>query len=298
MTDNARRTTGRRKFDVFTQIQPGLLIIGDTPRVNVTLSYTPLAQFYASTGSENRLDHYLNAGAQVTVLPERFVIDARAQVAQQSRTGGFGQDGFSEGTRSGFDRQDQVQTASVQVTPRFINRFGSVGTAELSYSLNYTNQNDRSNGRFDTAPLGSTFEESTFDPLGPAFGPAASNASLNNNGFVPQDLLTHRERATFTTGEEFGRIRNVALLEAVQFDGAGPYRGATRYEASIDNAYAVNRTVSLLGKIGYQRIRYTGLQGYRFSGITWNAGVRLTPNAEDFIELRYGERDGLSDFAA
>ena len=146
--------------------------------------------------------------------------------------------------------------------------------------------------------MGSTFEGSTFDPLGPAFGPAASNASLNNNGFVPQDLLTHRERATFTTGEEFGRIRNVALLEAVQFDGAGPYRGATRYEASIDNAYAVNRTVSLLGKIGYQRIRYTGLQGYRFSGIAWNAGVRLTPNAEDFIELRYGERDGLSDFAA
>ena len=96
----------------------------------------------------------------------------------------------------------------------------------------------------------------------------------------------------------FGRVRNVVLLEAVQFDGAGPYRGATRYEASIDNAYALNRTVTLLGKLGYQRIRYAGLQGYRFSGITWNAGVRLTPNAEDFVELRYGERDGVYDFAA
>ena len=300
-TDNASFTNGRQRADVFTQITPGVVIIGDTPRVNVNLSYTPLARLYASTPSQNRFDQYLNAGAQVTILPERLLIDARAQVSQQSLTGGFGQDGFSQGTLSDFNRQDQVQSATVEVTPRFVNRFGSLGTAELSYTLAYTNQNYGSGSGFGGsalgAPLGSSFG-SGFGTTNQAFGARDQRANAANQGFFPQDLLTHRERATFTTGEDLGRVRSFLLLEAVQFDGAGPYRGAYRREASADNAFALNRTVSLLGKIGYQQILYNGLGGYRFSGITWNAGVRLTPNVEDFIELRYGEQDGTNNFTA
>lgn len=296
VTDNARRVTSPRDPDIFTQVSPGLLILGDTPRVNLNFSYTPLIQLYASTPGQNRLDHYLNAGAQVTVVPERFFIDARANVSQQSLTGGFGQEGAAEGTRSNFGRDDQVQTASVQVTPRFVNRFGSLGTAEFLYSFAYTNQSNSRDGRRGTAPLGSGFN-STFGPgFDSTFGSGNPNANPDNQGFFTQNLITHRERATFTTGEDFGRIRNFALLEAVQFDGAGPYNGAYRREGSVDTAFAVNRTLSLLGKIGYQQIRYTGTQGFRFDGITWNAGVRLTPNVEDFIELRYGQRDGLNDF--
>ena len=211
VTDNASFTNGRQRADVFTQITPGVLIIGDTPRVNVNLNYTPLARLYASTPSQNRFDHYLNGGAQVTLLPERFLVDARAQVSQQSLSGGFGDDGFSGGTRSNFDRRDQVQTATVEVTPRFVNRFGSLGTGELSYSFAYTNQSYGSDNRFRTSALGAPFGSS----LGSGFGTADSRANAANQGFFPQDLITHRERGTFTTGEDLGRIRSFLLAEAV-----------------------------------------------------------------------------------
>lgn len=290
VTDNARRISSPREADVFTEITPSILILGDTPRVSVSLSYSPLAQVYASTPGQNRLDHYLNAGAQVTIIPETFIVDARASVSQQSRTGGFGQAGFSNGTRSAFNRQDQVQSTTVQVTPSYVNRFGSLGTAQVLYSLSYTTQNDQSD-RFGVRPLGSDFGASTS---------SATRVNLNglDQGFSPQgSLITHQERATFTTGEDFGRIRTLALIEATQYDGPGSYRGAYRREISLDNAYAINRNVSVLGKVGYEQLRYTGQQGYRFSGITWNVGGRLTPNQDDYIELRYGERNGIQDFS-
>ena len=285
LTDNARRASSPREVDAFTQISPGVFVSGDTARVRANLSYTPIAELYASTPSQNRLDHYLNAGAQVTVVPNVFFVDLRGNVSQQSRTGGFGQSAFAQGTPSAFDRDDQVQTASVQVTPSLVQRFGGFGTAQLLYSLSYTTQSDRSDNRRFVPPLGSNFNSTG----------SANNFNGQNQVFFPQgSLLTHREQATFATGENFGRIRNLALLEGVQFDGGGIYRGAYRNQASIDNAFAINRSVAVLGLIGYQDLKYNTIPPYRVNGILWNAGVRLTgADPENFLEARYGRKDGF-----
>ncbi len=281
LTDNARRVSSPREVDAFTQITPAVFVSGDTARVRVNLSYTPVAELYASTPGQNRLDHYLNAGAQVTVVPNLFYVDLRGNVSQQSRTGGFGQSGFAQGTPSAFNRNDQVQTASVQVTPTLVQRFGGFGTAQLLYSLSYTTQSDRSDNRSTVPPLGSTFN--------------GFNSGGQNQAFFPLgSLLTHREQATFATGEDFGRIRNVLLLEGVQFDGGGIYRGAYRNQASIDNAFAITRSVAVLGLIGYQDLKYNTIPPYRVNGILWNVGIRLSgPNPDNFLEARYGRKDGF-----
>lgn len=285
VTDNARRVSSPREVDAFTQISPAVLVSGDTARVRVNLSYTPIAELYARTPNQNRLDHYLNAGAQVTLVPDLFYLDLRGNVSQQSLTGGFGQSGFAQGTPSAFDRDDQVQTASVQVTPYLVQRYGGWGTAQLLYSLSYSTQSDRSDDRRFVPPLGSTFNSTG----------STGNFNGQNQAFFPQNsLLTHREQATFATGENFGRVRNVLLLEAVQFDGDGIYRGAYRNQASIDNAFAINRSVSVLGLIGYQKLKYNTIPPYRVDGILWNVGIRLTgANPDNFLEARYGRKDGF-----
>lgn len=284
-TDNARRASSPREFDVFTQISPAVLVSGDTARVRANLSYTPIAELYARTPNQNRLDHYVNAGVSVTLVPDLFYLDLRGNVSQQSRTGGFGQSGFAQGTPSAFDRDDQVQTASVQVTPSLVQRFGGIGTAQLLYSLSYTTQSDRSDSNRAIPPLGSNFGS-----VG-----SGSNVNAQNQGFFPQgSLLTHREQATFATGEDFGRVRNVVLLEGVQFDGEGIYRGAYRNQASIDNAFAVTRSVAVLGLIGYQDLKYNTIPPYRVNGILWNVGIRLRgADPDNFIEARYGRKDGF-----
>lgn len=285
LTDNARRVSSPRDVDAFTQISPAVLVNGDTARIRANLSYTPTAELYASTSNQNRLDHYLNAGAQVTVVPDLFFVDLRANISQQSRTGGFGQSGVAQGTPSAFNRDDQVQTSSVQVTPYVVQRFGGIGTAQLLYSLTYTNQSNQSdNGRF-VPPLGSTFNSTG----------SANNVNGQNQAFFPLgSLLTHREQATFATGENFGRVRNLVLLEGIQFDGGGIYRGAYRNQASIDNAFAINRSVALVGLIGYQDLKYNTIPPYRVNGILWNAGVRLTgTDPDNYLEARYGRKDGF-----
>lgn len=281
VTDNARRASSPRDVDAFTQITPEILVSGDTARVRANLFYGPRAELYARTSNQNRLDHYLNAGAQVTVVPDLFYVDLRGNVSQQSLTGGYGQTGFAQGSPSAFDRNDQVQTASVQVTPYLVQRFGGIGTAQLLYSLTYTTQSDQSDSRRNVPLLGSTFN-------------STGNLNGQNQAFFPQgSLLTHREQATFATGENFGRIRNLVLLEGVQFDGSGIYRGAYRNQASIDNAFAINHKVALVGLIGYQDLKYNTIPPYRVNGILWNVGVRLTPDPDNYLEARYGRKDGF-----
>ncbi len=237
VTDNALRVGQPRRADAFTTASPILGVSGDTSRLKVNLSYAPVATLYAQTPSQNRFDHYGNGVALATLVPEAVFLDLRGSVTQQSRTGGY----YGQTSTLALNRNDQVQTAAFSVTPYAEHRFGGFGTARIGTSLARTVQTG----------YGSQ------DNL-------SNTQALLFNGFgVTGNLTTQRERASFVTGENLGRVNDVAVLEAVQYSGVGAYRGAHRNQATNDVGYAITRTVTALAGFGYQDLRFNGLPGVR-----------------------------------
>ncbi len=269
VTDNALRVEQPRRADAFTTLSPTLGVSGDTSRLKVNLSYAPIATLYAQTSSQNRFDHYGNGAALATLVPDAVFLDLRGAVTQQSRTGGY----YGQTTTLATNRNDQVQSATFSVTPYAEHRFGGFGTARLGYSLARTIQSG----------YGSSQDRNN------------TQALLFNDGFgATGNLTTQRERASFVTGENLGRVNDIAVLEAVQYSGVGAYRGAHRNQVTNDVGYAVTRTITALAGFGYQDLRFNGTPGVRINEPTWRVGARLTPNPDSSITMTYGRRDGFN----
>ena len=269
VTDNALRVERPRRADVFTILSPSVQVSGDTARLKVNLNYAPTASLYAQTPSQTRFDQFGNVVALATIVPDAVFLDLRGSVSQQSRTGGYGQTSTQT-----LNRDDQLQTIALSVTPYTEHRFGGWGTGRVGYSLARTIQDSRSNQ--DTLNSNQTF--------------------LLNNNFngTTGNLTTQRERASFVTGENFGRVNNATVVEAVQYSGSGPYRGAHRNQFTNDVGYAVTRTITALAGFGYQDLRFSGTPGVRINEPIWSVGGRITPNPDSTLTMSYGRRDGFN----
>ena len=269
VTDNALRVEQPRRADAFTTLSPTLGVSGDTSRMKVNLSYAPIATLYAQTPSQNQFAHYGNGAALATLVPEAVFLDLRGTVTQQSRTGGY----YGQTTTVATNRNDQVQSATFSVTPYVEHRFGGLGTARLGYSLARTVQS----GYGSQDNLDNT------------------QALLFNNGFgATGNLTTQRERASFVTGENLGRVNDITVLEAVQYSGVGAYSGAHRNQVTNDVGYAITRTVTALAGFGYQDLRFGGVPGVQIREPIWRVGARLTPNPDSSVTITYGRRDGFN----
>ncbi len=269
VTDNALRVERPRRADAFTVLSPSVQVSGDTARLKVNLNYAPIANVYAQTSSQTRFDQFGNAVALATIVPEAVFLDLRGSITQQSRTGGYGQT-----TDQTLNRDDQIQTIALSVTPYAEHRFGGWGTARVGYSLARTIQDSRNN-------------QNTLN--------TQQNLLFNNNAFgATGNLTTQRQRASFTTGENLGRVNDVAVAEAVQYSGGGSYSGAHRNQFTNDVGYAVTRTITALAGFGYQDLRFSGTPGVRINEPIWSVGGRITPNADSTLTVTYGHRDGFN----
>lgn len=279
-TDNAFMVNSPRRGDIFTTIFPSLTITGDTRRLKVNATYSPVATIFAQTASRTRLDQYFGGDAFATIVPDLFYVDLRANITQSSITGGYSPYGSI-----GLNGQNQVQTSSVAVTPSLVHRFGGWGTGTLAYTLVYTAQNGYGLGNNFASSFGGT---PSGLPIGgaPLFGP---NTNFGGN----QTLTTNRELAQFTTGENLGRINLTFAADATQFSGSGFYRNAFRNLYTVSGAYALNRSIALLGLVGYEDLQYSGIPGIRINEPVWRAGVRWTPNPDSTVTAEYGRLDGV-----
>ena len=276
-TDNALLVERPRRADVFTIISPSISISGDTARLKVNATYAPQFSLYASSSSQTRVDQFFGGNALATIVPDIVFLDVRGSISQQSRTGGF-----ARTETQSLNRQDQIQTISLSATPYAEQRFGGWGTGRVGYSIAQTFQNARDgDDRFNQVSNRN-------------FNQGLDQNNQLSSQFATGDLTTHRQRASFVTGENLGRINNISVLEAVQYDGFGPYRGAYRNIATTDFGYALSRTVTLLAGTGYQDLRFSGPQGTRIKEPIWNVGVRLLPNQDSSITVGYGRRDGAN----
>ena len=283
MTDNALRVNSPRRGDVFLLLTPSILASADTAHIQANIAYTPSISVYANNNGQSQVSQFGQAGAMVTLVPETLFLDLRGSIADSSLFGGFG---TADGR--GFNNNNQVTSITLSATPYVKHRFGGWGTALASYSIAQTFQNQPygnvalpNQGFLVNQQVGSN---------GAFAGPAFYGSSGN--------LTTQRERASFTTGENLGRINNISIVSATQYTGDGSYRGAYRNEVSTTTGYAVTRNVTALAAVGYQDLHYAGVPPYNVNQPTWSVGGRYAPNPNLSLTLTYGRHDGITDFGA
>lgn len=256
----------RRQGSFETRVTPSVVVSAEGRRVRLNLSYNPTLFYYPQVDSQSRIDQSLNASATGEIISQLLYLDLRAFTTQASRSNAYGPTSSNV-----LSRQDRSQITSLSINPYLTRDFGGVGTARLSYSLANTNTNSSS-----TSPV------------------SVFNSTANGH------TITQSENASFTTGEDFGRLQHTLAAGAQQFSGSGSTRSGHRNQATYDLAFAYNRFVTFTGRFGYQDILYAGTSTngvitslpYKLSEPLYAAGVRLTPNPDSSIAISYGHIDG------
>lgn len=267
-TDNSRAlgiATGRQnRSEAVMTITPSLAIQGMSQRLTGSLYYAPQLRQYLQESRQSGIGQNLNASARATIFEDLLFLNASAYATEYSRAGGLGQ--RTGGTLS---RQDRVQTTSVSIGPQLRHAFGDYGVAELGYTFTHLTQNGQA--------------LRTASPFAPAINPGATT--------------TGTLQAGFTSGQEFGRINFGFNFQRIDYDGPGVLKGARRQSETLDLGYAATRTVTLLGQIGHQDIRYGGLRPVRINDVLWSVGLRWNPSPDTTMTARYGYRDGGDSFS-
>jgi uncharacterized protein (PEP-CTERM system associated) len=262
-TDNVNQTSRGQRSDLITSIIPGIFATADTSRLRGTLSYSPIAQIYASESDQNRIAHIYNAQALATLIPQTLYFDLRGAGAVQATSGGSSPQGGLV-----TDRRNQVQTTSVQASPYYIHRFGGLATVQIGYAFQHVSQN-------------------------------GNNQSLPQGGapfFTAQEFTAHEGYAVVRTGEDFGPLAFQGRVSGTFYSGTGVLDNAHRHIASLEARYAIMRGVAALVEGGYEDQRYAGVPPLRIQEPIWAVGVRLTPGPESLIIVKYGRRDGFDSF--
>jgi uncharacterized protein (PEP-CTERM system associated) len=272
--DNIFQRQNNRSSDFITYITPAINIAGNTPSVQTRIYYAPTGVIYASHGSQDLIAQNLNGFATVTVVPDAFYVDLRGYAAVlptfgglPNSSGGFGitqGSGIGQSTSPFLTRNNATQTETFSVAPYVVHRFGSFGTFKAGYSYSYSAFSQLSG--FTAFPL------STSD----------ANGSLN----------THNEVLQFTSGEDFGRFRELILATGTQFQGSGVTSGAYQYILTNQLGYAITPEVVIFGEVGVEDIHFSGTPTTNIQDFVWAVGAQWTPNPDSIITVGYGHKYG------
>ena len=277
---------GKPIGDFITTISPTISVSGDTSRIKANLFYSPSVQLYAHETSQNAIANNFTGSVDVTLVPDALFLSLRGLASVQNIGGGYGTQGT--GTQA---QQNQVQTTTFSASPYFLHQFGGTGTLNVGVSIAHTSQTGLGglgNGQYTSTAAG---------------GGLTSQQQLQQQQQITAASLaygnytTTQEYASFATGEDFGRVSQRVSASATQYDGIGVYQGAFSNVAAYDLGYAVNRTVTIIGRVGYQDLAYGGVPAFRYSGLLWNVGTKITVNQDTTLTITYGRNDGVTAFA-
>ncbi|WP_146102039.1 porin family protein [Rhodopila globiformis] len=252
---------GTNQSSFVTAVQPGLTANGDTSVFHTVVTYTPVVEFFTQNGDQNRVGQNFNADATATLVPERLFLDLRGFGTVQSGIPGSGPSNMFV-----LSKSNEIQVQTYAARPYLVQQFDDWATVEVGGILSYSAQN-----LLSTAGL-----------------PLASIQSINQNS------TAQREYVSVTSGPNLDRVSISGLASAMQSSGTGVLDGAYRREGDMEFGYAITRSVIALAGGGYEDIHYSGFPNFNFTGPQWDAGVRLTPNADSSLTIRYGRRDGVT----
>ncbi len=279
-TDNVGNLSNQNhqnQWQFFTLISPDFYLRGDTRRLQVQLAYSPRLAVYPQTSGETYLANNFNGSATLTVIPDWFFIDARGISEVTSRFGGqpLTSDAF-------LNNNEAVQTASFSISPYIQHTFAGWGTLNAGVAYERTFQSGNNSNFFPVNNV--SVANSSL---------AASTAGFGTIG----DLSTTNEFASFTTGENLGRVQDTISINASQNGGSSFYQGSSTLIAENQVSYALNRWLALVGTIGYEQYRYP--QGaFDLNEFRWLIGVTVTPNPDSTITVEYGRVAGSSTIIA
>lgn len=277
-TDNLNLTARDRDSDVVTTLTPEVRLNLDYARLQGGLFYAPQILFYADNTDNNRVDHFFSGQALATLVEDRLFVDVRGAGGVQALRGGFAprspvpvadpqlRAGLTAGQAPPLlNEADTIQTATFQVSPYYLHRFGGIGTLRVGYSYQYTVQ-DRGGTLFSAAPSD-----------------------------LATDTTAHTVYAVGRTGEDFGRLALQPSLSATTYRGDGELDEAYRNTALLEARYALVRNLFLLVEGGWEDQSYRGPAPYRVVGAIGAAGLRVQ-GPDSVITAKYGYRDGFSSF--
>jgi uncharacterized protein (PEP-CTERM system associated) len=258
-TDNAHSSPNDKRSELITTITPGLAVAAETARLTGRLSYSPNLVFYAGAPDQNRVDQRFSGNASAALLQDKLFLDVLGFGGVQVTRGGTAPQGAPA-----VDRNNRIQTVSLQASPYYLHRFGGLATARVGYTWRYLTQDGND-----------------------AFLPGSSQPF-----FTSQETTAHEGYAVVRTGEDFGRLALEGRASAVTYDSNGVLDGAHRNLATLQALYALTREVSVAVEGGYEDTHYGGTRPFNEQGAVWSAGARLAPNSDSVITVTYGRRGG------
>jgi uncharacterized protein (PEP-CTERM system associated) len=331
LTDNALEANSPRRADLVTFVSPGISVAGDLPRVQATFDFAPTLAMYARTSNLNALTMQMNGLASVTLVPDLAFVDIRGVSGVNSQFGGLGGLGGVgapsgaaataqtsipnlAGNGAGLNRDNEVQTTSIGISPYLLRQFGDWGTAKLGYSLGVT-ESDTLSG-FASPPI----------PTG---------------GANAQTLVSNEEIAQFTTGDFMQFFKDSVNVDLQQTrtttgtNGATIFGGipappgvstTTRTFVSNTVSYPVTRDLTVSVSGGHEDITFTnqnagsvtsattvfGPNGvaepptFTFANtasppvhdLTWSLGATWVPNPDSSLSVSYGHQNGFNSLTA
>ncbi|MBX3601524.1 MAG: TIGR03016 family PEP-CTERM system-associated outer membrane protein [Rubrivivax sp.] len=176
-TDSAR-DRGVRDGEFGTRLSPGLRISSRSGRVQGSLDYRLNASWYSKTSEAKAFDNVLSASALAEAIDNRFFVDARASISQQTLSP-FGTQSADDRTRYN-ENQTEVRTATL--SPYIVGSLGELATWQLRYNASLT----------DTR--GGTVNDSL------TYGPTLTVSSSNAGALVGWGLLASQQTIDFKGG--------------------------------------------------------------------------------------------------
>jgi uncharacterized protein (PEP-CTERM system associated) len=257
---NVNYTATDHKFAAETSLIPGISISADTPRFTGVLSGNVQGNLYIPSSNLDQINANLFGQGTGILWDDRLFVDAASYVTQASTLPGLG---FV--SPSVLPRTQQTLTFTNIVSPYLREGYDGLVDGELRYRFGATSFGLNSGVNSTTSPFNAPLTSGT-----------------SNEGTL-----------TLATGYDFQRLSSRLTVDALGFNSNSTAQ-STQFSAFDDLQYAIKPNIAVLGRAGYQNIRYPFAPAATFAGPTWLAGGRLgSAIGYGYVTLEYGQTYGV-----
>lgn len=176
-SDNIRMAApGRQQSDWVTQVNPGMTLDVEGPRLKLSTHYQMQNQFYLINRQQNSTKHQLTANAHTELINDQLFMDGSASIGQQAISA-LGAQALNN-INITANRADIV---TLTLSPYLAHRFGSDADGEIRYTQSQFNSNAAGLANSQTGRLSLKLDSGeAFKSLGWSFNYSRQQASYSN----------------------------------------------------------------------------------------------------------------------
>jgi uncharacterized protein (PEP-CTERM system associated) len=246
-----------RTSDFVTAVAPSLSVRGSGGRLNLNMDYTLQRLEFMRTPDRNAWHNNLAAGGTAELWQRQLFFDTNAAISRQTSSAGLP----TSSSTANFG-VNQTESTSWNAGPRFLHHFGSWAETEsrITRSAVYTTSPSRATASASTGVTATSLQQSTSD----------------QQSFV------------MNSGRQFTRVKWSTTLDATKTSyETRPHTKSQTERADLN--YIINREVSLLGGLGWEKIDDETLSQPP-NGAIWNFGVQFHPGPRTNFQANYNHR--------